>query len=484
MKSSNTIIKNYFFNLSYQMLSFIVPLITTPYIARVFTENEIGQYSYTHSIVTYFVLFGNIGLNLYGQREIAYNQKNIVEQKKIFCELIRLRLIFVTLSAILYIIFIAFFKNYTLLFTIQIVDLVASALDISWLYQGREEFKRTVSIQSIVKILGTICIFIFVHSPNDVVVYAGCLSIPLLLGNLFMWFYIKKIFIDIPLGNISIKGHLRGALLLFIPQIAIEVYTVLDKTMIGALTGDTGQVGYYEQAQKIVKTVLVIITSLSTVMLPRVSSILKEKKNRNVYTMVYKSYKIVFMLAIPLAFGLIIVSDPLVEFFLGVRYLYSGKLIQIICPIIIFIGLASVSGNQFLLPMNLQKEYTRSVIFGAVINVVINLCLIPRYGAAGASLATVLSEGTVTAIQFYYIRNFFRIKTILLESLNYWIAGIVMFIVLIRMTFINISAFQKTILEFIVGCTVYFLILVIVKDQLIYSIIRAFKDKIKDLFIS
>lgn len=477
MRSSNTIIKNYLFNLSYQMLSFIVPLITTPYISRVFTENEIGQYSYTHSIVIYFVLFGNIGLNLYGQREIAYNQKDVAEQKKIFYELIRLRLIFCALSTVLYIIFILSFKEYTMLFIIQIIDLIASALDISWLYQGREEFSRTVSIQSVVKILGTVAIFLFVHTPNDVVIYAGCLSVPLLLGNLLMWLNLKRIFLGVQLESTSMKGHLRGALLLFIPQVAIEVYTVLDKTMIGSLTGDTGQVGYYEQAQKIVKTVLVIVTSLSTVMLPRVSSVLKEKSSKNVYAMIYKSYKVVFMLSIPLACGLFIVSEPLIEFFLGIRYIYSAKLIQIICPIIIFIGLASVSGNQFLLPMNMQKEYTRSVIFGAVTNVLMNFILIPRYGAAGASIATVFSEGVVTSIQFYSVRDFFKLKVILKESLNYWISAFVMAVVLGRVAHINLPAIQKTLFEFVVGSTVYFCCLLILKDPLIHSIFRTLKEK-------
>lgn len=473
MNNSAKIAKNYIFNLSYQMLSFIIPLITTPYVSRVLTETEIGQYSYTHSIVTYFILCGTIGLNLYGQREIAYRQNDINNQRKIFSELLILRLITISIAIIVYLITIRMFPKYSFVFMIQLLDVIAAGIDISWFFQGREEFKRTVSIQAGVKILGTIFIFLLVHNPSDLPIYVMCLSLPTLIGNALMWLYIPFIFKNTVYIPIQCFKHLKYAMLLFIPQVAIEVYTVLDKTMIGAITGSDGQVGFYEQAQKIVKTSLVVVTSLSTVMMPRVANVIMTEGTKKIHGIIEKSFRIVFFLAIPIMFGLLIVADPLVIWFMGERYLPSAQLIKCICPVVLFIGLASVTGNQILIPMKKQNTYTLSVVCGAGVNVIVNALLIPRYASIGASIATVMAECVVTIIQFIAIKKDFNIGKILLGSLNYWLSGIIMFVILLQTKNFFERPFFEVIGQALIGICVYLVVLCILRDKLV----KSFKEK-------
>lgn len=471
------IARNYFLNLSYQMLSFIIPLVTTPYISRVLTEYEIGQYSYTHSIIMYFILCGTLGLNLYGQREIAYKQNDVNGQRKIFSELVALRGITITIAIIVYLVFMRRFPKYRAIMLIQMLDIVAAGLDISWLFQGREEFDKTVRIQMGVKIAGTVMIFALVHQPADLVLYVGCLSVPVLMGNLLMWLYVPKTFSKSVSSKIYIWRHLKPALLLFVPQIAMEVYTVLDRTMIGGITHSDNQVGYYEQAQKIVKTSLVVVTSLSTVMLPRIASTLKNQGEKSIVHMVEKSFRLSFFLSVPIMFGLMSVSVPLVTCFMGERYIYSAELITIISPVVLFIGIASVTGNQILLPMNMQKQYTLSVVCGAGINLIINLVLIPKYGTIGACVATVMAEFVVMSIQLLCVKRCFDLRHIIGCSRNYWISGIIMAVVLFFVGKIKISAIFMTIVQILTGCLIYSIMLVMLKDELILKCLKILNVK-------
>ena len=164
-----SISKNYLYQLSYQILALIIPLITTPYISRVLGAEGIGIYSFTYSIATYFVLFGSLGIAMYGQREIAYIQDKKEERDKTFWEIAILRIVLMMISATIFYFAYCTGAEYQLYFLIVLLELVSNALDISWFFQGMEEFKKTVTRNFIIKITFTVCIFLFVKSPEDLV---------------------------------------------------------------------------------------------------------------------------------------------------------------------------------------------------------------------------------------------------------------------------------------------------------------------------
>ena len=251
MKKKMTI--NYIFNLAYQILIIILPLITTPYVSRILGPDGIGAYSYTASITTYFILFGCIGLNLYGQREVAYHQSDKIAISKTFFEILLLKIGTMAISICVFIFTVQMMNQYKLLFYIQLLDLIANMLDITYFYQGIEEFKVIVIRNVLIKIIGIICIFTFVKTKADLSLYVFIYSGTLLLGNLSMWLTINKHITRVPFKELKIIKHLKPTLILFFPQIAISIYTVLDKLMIGLITNNTTQIGYYEQAQKIIK---------------------------------------------------------------------------------------------------------------------------------------------------------------------------------------------------------------------------------------
>lgn len=476
MKKSVT--KNYIYNLLYQMLVLILPLITTPYISRVLGAENIGIYSYTISISAFFILFGSLGVALYGQREIAYLQEDKKNRSKVFFEIIIFRCVIMFISlTIFYITCVIGNNEYNLYYKILILEIIANMLDVSWLFQGIEEFKKTVGRNTLVKLISIISIFTLVKTKNDLSIYFIIYVFSILIGNLSLWLYIPKYIQKVKIKELDIWRHLKPTISLFIPQIAIQVYTLLDKTMIGLIIADKSEVGYYEQANKIIKMLLTIITSLGTVMMPRIASTFVKGNKKKIDNYMEKSFNMVFMLAFPLIFGIIAVSDEFVPIFFGNGYEKVIVLMKILCPIILLIGLSNVTGTQYLLPTKRQKEYSISVVCGSIINLVMNSILIFKLGALGASIGTVLAEIAVTCVQIFYTKGEFKWRKIIKISKNYIISSVVMFAICLIIGNIIVNNILSLLIQGLIGALIYGIMLFLLKDKFIFEILNKMKGK-------
>lgn len=474
--SKKSITKNYIYNLSYQLLAIIVPLITTPYLSRVLGAENIGVYSYTLSITTYFILFGSLGIAMYGQREIAYLQnKDIIDRSKTFWEILLMRLITLSISLILFYFTFAYHGQYSVYYKILILEIVANSLDISWFFQGLEEFKKTVCRNFVVKILSVICIFIFVKSSDDLIKYFLVYVMSNFVGNLSLWLYLPKYVKKVELKALNILKHLKPTLNLFIPQIAIQIYTVLDKTMIGAIVEDKAEVGFYEQAQKMIKLLLTIATSLGTVMIPRMANTFANGDNEKLKLYMKKSFQFILLIVFPLMFGIISISNKFVPIFYGNGYDKVIYLIIVISPILLAIGLSNVLGTQYLLPTKQQKKYTISVTLGAIVNLILNFILIRYWKSIGASIATVIAEFCVTGAQFYLVREEVKILDVLKIAKKYFLASIIMFIISCTIGFIIDNKLLSIFVQIFVSGISYFIVLILCKDEMILEGIKKLK---------
>lgn len=477
MKKS--IAKNYIYNLLYQMLTIVLPLITTPYLSRVLGAESIGIYGYTLSIVTYFVLFGSLGIAMYGQREIAYLQNDKEKRSKTFWEIVIIR--FITLSIALIGFYLTFCTkgDYRVYYRILMLELLANALDISWYFQGIEDFGKTVVRNMIVKSISLVCIFVFVKTQNDLwkylLIYTGANT----LGNMTMWLYLPKMVQKVSIKKLELKKHLKPTISLFVPQIAIQIYVVLDKTMIGKLTNNMSEVGFYEQAQKIVKTLLLVVTALGTVMSSRIANAFSENKEDDVKKYITQSFNIVWLLAIPAMFGTMAVSSKLVPWFYGEGYEAVIPLLNVTSPILVAIGLNNITGSQYLIQARRQKEFTISVTIGAIVNVILNFILIKTVGTVGAAMSSVISEFTILIIHFIMIRKEINIGAMLKLSIKYWISGIIMYLIVFNLTKVMNVSILNTAIEGVVGVLIYFMLLIIMRDKFLKDIINQVITTIK-----
>lgn len=477
--SQKSIKKNYIYNLIYQSLTLILPLVTTPYLSRILGSEPIGIYSYTYSIVSYFLLFGSLGVSLYGQREIAYVNEDVKKRKKIFWEIVACRFVTMFIAILIYFIFLARMGEYAIYYRIWLIELIAMAFDISWFFQGMEDFKKTVIRNVIVRLASVTLIFVFVKSPEDLIKYITIYSIADLVGNLSLWRYLPRYFKGIKIGKIKPFYHLHAIILLFIPQIANQVYNLLDKTMIGKIITDKSEVGFYEQGQKVIRVLLTVVTSLGIVMIPRMASTFASGNKKQIIEYMKKSFKFVFFLAFPIVLGLISVSKSFVPLFFGEGYDKVVTLLIVISPTIILTGMANVIGTQYLLPIKRQKEYTITITLGLVINFFLNYILITYYDSVGASIATVVSELIVVIAQLYVIRKDIKTKEVLKLSIPYIFASLIMFAITMIEGFVLETSTKTLIIQIISGGLVYVLMLWILKDEFLKMFLEKGKSIIK-----
>ncbi len=473
--------KNYLYNMAYQILAILLPLITTPYLSRVLGAESIGIYSYTYSIATYFVLFGTLGVALYGQREIAYVQDNSKKRSIVFWEIFLLKCFTMMISMLIYYFSFCMNGQYKIYFRILLIELITQTIDIIWFFRGIEEFKKTVIRNLIVKAIFFVSIFVFIKSANDLIKYVFIVTLANLIGNFTLWAYIPKYIEKISFKDLHIFRHFKSVILLFIPQIAVQIYTMLDKTMIGYLVADKSETGYYEQAQKIINILTTLITSLGVVMVPRMASTFAKGDKEQLKKYMYNSFRFVFFLAFPIVVGLIIVADKFVPLFFGEGYDRVIILMRIIAPVVLFVGMSNILGTQYLLPVKKQKEYTISVVIGALLNFATNLLLIPSQLAVGASITTIMAEATVVAIQFFFIRKEFNILEILKLSIKNIIAVSIMALCIVWLGFLNINPVICMGLQIIIGAIAYGISLLVMKDEFLRLIFEKLQNKIKFL---
>lgn len=472
--------RNYIYNVTYQVLILIIPLITMPYVSRVLTADGVGIYSYGSSIATYFVIAATLGTTAFGQRAISYVQGSIEERSRAFWELVIFRAVTSAVSLGAYfILYTVTLKNSGALYLILALNVINVFFDISWFFQGLEEFGRIVVRNLIFRILQLAAIFIFVKSPADLNKYALILTGFAVLGNVSLWPMLKGKICKV--RGIKPFKDFKVIIQFFIPTVAIQVYAVLDKSMIGWFTGSDAENGFYSQAETIAKVALTVVTSLGTVMTPRISRYFKECNFDKMAEFLYKSYRFTFLLAVPIVFGIVAVSSVLIPLFLGGGYEPCIRLLQVFSLIVLFIGLSNANGMQLFVPTGRQNMLTVTVTSGAVVNVILNLILIPRYAAMGACIATVIAEAAVTAVGFIIIAKLkiLNLGKVFLTSWKYFVSGAAMFAIVnfAVKPFVG-TGIAGLCLMVLSGVASYFLILFILRDALLLEGLSGVKKRL------
>ena len=352
----------------------------------------------------------------------------------------------------------------------QYFALLAVIFDISWFFMGMENFGVTVVRNIIVKLLSIVSIFIFVKSDKDLLIYIFIISISVLLGNVTMFPYLRKYLLRVKMSDLKIFYHLKPALVLFIPQIAINIYLVLNKTMLGKLDS-VAAAGYFDNSDKLIKVLLAIITATGTVMLPHIANAYSKKEFKKIKQSLTFFFGFVSLLSIPLMFGIMAIAKPFAIWFFGHEFAPVGILIQIESLVVPVMAWSNVIGAQYLIPENRNKKYTVAVTIGALLNLILNVPFITIWGANGAAVATVISEFGVTGYELFIISSEINIHLLFKEVWKYVIAGFSMFCTIYFINSYIDFRFITLILDVLVGVICYFGILFLLKAVFLKTLI-------------
>lgn len=469
-------------NIIKTLMSVLFPLITFPYASRILLPEGIGKVQFALSIVSYLCLLASLGITSYGVREGAKYRDSKEKLSKFAKEVFIINLFSTVISYLILVVLVLFipkFYDYRSLLIVCSISIVFSSLGMEWLYNAMEDF-RYITVRSICfQVLSLILLFLFVHSKDDILIYAAISVIAGVGSNIFNFINSKKYitFKGIKVQISNLKVHIKPVMILFIMVITSSIYTLLDTFMLGYLTNDY-QVGIYTAATKINRIVLNLVVSIGAVLLPRLSYYKGTNDKDNFEKLAYKSADLILALSIPAAIGLSVLSNSVIEVINGVEFIEAVPAMRIINPIIVVVGMSNFLGVQLFMPLHKEKWTLYSDLAGATCNLGLNLFLIPIYGALGAAIASLVAELVVTSIQMVLARKYISIFKILKDALKYLLFGIIMGVIVFFTTLLHTPSIIKLVIGIILGIIVYCAELFIMKNQWAMLGITVLKGKI------
>lgn len=397
--------KNFLYNSAYQVLLIITPLVTTPYLSRVLGASGVGLYSYTYAIATYFVMFATLGMSNYGIRAIAAVADDLIRRSRVFCSVFASQLAISVPIFLLYLVYAAVIpQGGTVIALLWGMYVFSSVINISWLFFGMEDFAKVTIINTVTKLFELACIFTLVHSAQDVYIYCGIASLCYFLGFALLLPFTRRYVSLVRPSWAEVKQHFLPNLRLFIPVIAISLYSTLNSVLLGVMS-TMEQTGYFDYSHKMAKMPMAVITALGTVMLPHMSNLFAAGRRDEGLELLDTSMWFMLAAGLAMAFGITGIAPEFVPVFFGPGYEPCVPVMIVIAWVVPLICATNVIGAQYLLPMYRDNHYTVSVCAGAVINIVLCLMLIGNLGAIGAAVGTLAAEVMVLAVQAYYVRG-------------------------------------------------------------------------------
>ena len=451
--------QNIIYNFIYHIFLIVVPLITTPYVTRRLGADGIGEYGFEYSVACYFALFIKLGLSNYGNRVIAYTRGDKKEMSKEFWNIYFFQFFCSIVVSAVYIGYCFLISSNYLVSMILILYVISSGLDITWFYWGMEEFKLTVTRSTIIKILSTIAIFVCIKDKDDVALYTLILSLGFFGSQVFLWTMLFRYVEFVKPSREEVIKHIKPNLILFLPAIAVSFYKIMDKIMLGVISTKT-EVGFYESSEKIIKVPMAVIESFGAVMQPRMSNLVANKADKRYMGEVLKKSVILIMLSSTvLGFGIMSVADQFVPAYYGAGFEQCSLLFKVLLPSCMFVALTNIFKTQYLLPQKKDKEYIRALFTGAIVNVLINILLIPLMASGGAAVGTLVAEASVCLVIALSARREMNVLKYYSLAIPFVLSGLVMFVASYFIYFPGLSFAVELTLRILICGSIYVVLL-------------------------
>lgn len=469
-------------------LNFLLPLVTFPYLSRVLGPESLGRVEFANSIVSYFVLFAALGIPMYGVREIARVRGGAEARSCTVLELGAALFVAIAISYTVYFPIVAFvpqLKVELTLFLIVAPTIFLSDFSFEWFYVGIEDQLYITVRYLITKVLQLAALFLLVHDTDDVYIYAAINVGLSSISTVFNITRLRKYQVKVPFAALRFGRHLKPALYIFAAQVATSVYIHLDVTMLG-LVRTKEDVGVYTAANRIVRIVISVVTSLSAVIVPRIENALNNGDFAGYRESLEKSLRFTLLFALPCIVGLEVVADDAISVFAGNKYEGAVLAVRMLSPIILIVGLANFVGLQVLFANRRESMYTVAVSIAAVCNFIANLILIPKFGLYGAIFGTVVAECVGLLIETVAARVFLRAAALRVQLWKYVLATTAMgaSVFGLKWLCVDMERVVRLVLCVTLGAVVYAGVLALVGEKMLRRSVlqlRKYFKKGKDL---
>lgn len=469
---------NFIYRLVYEILLYAIPILMMPYISRVLGADGVGEYSFSYSVISYFMMFASLGTAAYGTREIARNRDDRRSFTRIFWEIEFMSMAVSAVCLILWGVLIFMGTLHRMYFIVLTPFLLGTMFDISWFYMGLERIRVLALSGSIVQIAGVAALLIFVRTKEDVLLFCLLSAVTVFIANLSMWLFLPRFLVKDDLKGLKILPHFRKTLIYFVPTAAMSVYLVLDKTLIGLIGRDASQNGYYEQASRLIAIAealaFIIYNKVATA---RLSYLFSRHAYEEIRERIRSSMDYIFLLGYGAAFGLLGIAHTFVPVFLGDGFAPAETLLVMMLPLIPVIGVSNCLGILYYIPAGKRAQSTKYIVAGAGCNLLLNLCLIPYLGAKGAVIATIAAELLISVLMLRYCEGYLSLRLIGKYSAKRIPAGIVMALCVRLLSNLPLPSPVVLLIQIASGAVIYVLLLLICKDAMLKDLFQKIRNR-------
>jgi O-antigen/teichoic acid export membrane protein len=479
MVKGKSLTKNSIYYVVYNTLNILFPFLTGIYVSQVLFPNDIGTIRYAQNIAQYFVILSFLGIPTYGMREISKARDNRLEVNRIFSELYIINFISTVIFVLCYCILIFSipqFRENIIIYLIVGGSIALNVFNISFLYDGLEEFKftslRNISFKAIVFIL----LLLMVKEPTDYLWYAA-ITVFGTAGNYIINMLHSKRFVTFSYQSLNFKRHIKPIMLLVAVNLAIEIYSLVDVTMIGNICSKD-HVAFYSYGHNIQRILLQVINSFTIVIVPRITFYYKEGKIENFNMLLTKTLYVIMVLSSAMILGLFFTADKFIVLLYGNSYTNSSKVLLILSVLLLISPIGYLLGSRVLLAVGKENLMAVCVAIGAIVNVITNWFLIPKYAEFGAAYASVVSEFIVMSIYIWFGKRYFHLTHLFIEIRKIIIALTVMCITLYILTKFHMPVVIELVLDVVLASGIYFALLLVQKETIVIEYFTKMKAKI------
>ena len=446
--------KNMMFQGIYQFLILGIPLVISPYLTRTLGAKSLGIYTYTNSIAYYFVILANLGISRHGQRTIAASSHDEIKLRKKFWSLYFVHSFFSVGALILYFLFILFIvEENKLVFMIQGLYVLSALFDITWLFYGIENFKSVVTRNIIVKLTELVCIFTFIKKEDDLLLYTFIMVGSTLFGQIIMVSRMFKIK-PIQINWFDCKEHIKPLLILSISVIAVSLYTVFDKTLLGVML-NMYSVSYYEYANKIVSVPKALLGVITTVLFPRVCKLAEKKNNEKLKEFFDVSFFFTGMIGIGFTAIIIGISNTFSILYFGKNFEKTGDVMIAMSAVIVIVSLGDLIRTQLMISKKRDSQFILCVVINAIVNIILTVSLIKVIGIYGAVIGSVAAELCGLIMETWFCRKDINLKNTYFELMPFLLIGIVTTSLILLVKKCTTTSIYSLILQCFVGFFIY-----------------------------
>lgn len=447
--------KNFAYSLAYQILTVLLPLVTAPYISRTLGADLVGVYHETHAAANYFYLFTLLGLNNYGNRIIAQVRDDVEARSRTFFEIYTFQFVCSAIVCALYVGYcFRFTTEYRIVYLMQGLYVLSGMIEANWFLYGMEEFKLTTIRSTAMRVAVLVLVFVFVRDKSDLPVHTAIMAGGTLASAFIIWPYIIK---NVKFVRPTWKGivrHIKPNLVLFWPIVAVSLYNIMDKLILGHFSTNE-EVAFYANAEKIATIPVTLILALDSVVMPRMSNIFAKNETEHAQKLMDTVMLFAMFMSAALAFGLAGVSTVFAPWFYGEEFTRCGYYMLLLSSTILLKGWAAALRTQYIIPTGKDKIFIISLTAGAVVNLVLDFALIPSMAGVGAIIGTIAAEATVAVLQFILCRKAIPLGAYLRDGFAFILIGAIMFAAVKAVELLHMPALVTLLVQVAVGAILY-----------------------------